>query len=333
MELLINNYPVDFKIENENSLPDIISFIGEWSKERGLIFLEVIINGKSYEVEGIENEVIENFEKINCLIESKAAIVFSSLDEGVIYCNRVIDFINKSLEGKEADENNVKDLSKGIEWLIEVLHKVANIIGLDVNQVKYRDRVVADFLIELNELSSDIVKEINNENFIDYLAGKKSFFEDLKEIFRILLLSDEMKEVILKSIDSPDVLMSSLHEIRESLPAELKNIENIAIDFQTGKDSDGSSKLNQFVDFLMKYTRVCYQVSPVFGIDLSKVIIDDMSMEDLNNSIMKFLNEISDAMESNDIVSFADILEYEIMPLLENLNRYVDTLINETRVK
>ena len=54
-----------------------------------------------------------------------------------------------------------------------------------------------------------------------------------------------------------------------------------------------------------------------------------MNMSDMKNLIMEFLNEISSAMESNDIVSFADILEYEIMPLLENIDKYIDALMNE----
>ena len=48
---------------------------------------------------------------------------------------------------------------------------------------------------------------------------------------------------------------------------------------------------------------------------------------------MNLLNSIIEAMEYNDIVSLADILEYEIMPATDNLHEYIDLLINNINEK
>ena len=41
-----------------------------------------------------------------------------------------------------------------------------------------------------------------------------------------------------------------------------------------------------------------------------------------------FLNQTIIILENNDIISLSDILEYEILPALEDLGEYLDLLID-----
>jgi hypothetical protein len=107
-----------------------------------------------------------------------------------------------------------------------------------------------------------------------------------------MALSIEMRDMILASIESPDVLYRSLMEITEVLPEQLKLLETIAISYQSGKDNLGSQHIQVFVDFIYKYLRTCYQVVPVFGIKAAEVVIDGISLEEKNQSINSLLGEI-----------------------------------------
>ena len=133
----------------------------------------------------------------------------------------------------------------------------------------------------------------------------------------------------MNSVESPDNLVVSIKKINDELPAQIKNIEEIAVAFQTGNDREGAQKIELFIDFIYQYVRTCYQVSPVFDIDLSEIVIDGISLLDKNSEIQNFLTEISEVLENNDIISLADILEYEIMPLLESVTAYLDLMIEK----
>ena len=70
-------------------------------------------------------------------------------------------------------------------------------------------------------------------------------------------------------------------------------------------------------------------MSPVFGVDLKEVVIDGISLDDKNRELQTLMNETMDIMENNDMISLADILEYEIKESLANIDRYIDLLLEQ----
>lgn len=143
----------------------------------------------------------------------------------------------------------------------------------------------------------------------------------------MLLLSEEMRSLIVQSIDSPDVLISSLRQTKEELTDQLAGIRTAAIAYQTGRDAEGSERLRGFIDFIYRYTRTCYQAVPMFQVDLSEIEVEGVSLEKKNRELRNLLHEVTMIMENNDIISLSDVLEYEIRPNLENLGTYIDVLL------
>jgi len=135
--------------------------------------------------------------------------------------------------------------------------------------------------------------------------------------------------LIIESIDSPDVLINSLKEIKEQLPEQKAILEKAAVSYQTGNDSQGMEQLFNFIDFMFNYTRTCYQISPVFDIALKDIVVGEESLEEKNRELQILLNETVDILENNDMISLADILEYEITESMENLELYIDLLLEK----
>jgi hypothetical protein len=137
--------------------------------------------------------------------------------------------------------------------------------------------------------------------------------------------------LVIQSIDSPDILLNSILNIKNEIKNQIKNLEEIAVSYQTKKDDIAAEKLELFISFIFNYSRTCYQISPVFEIDLEAVKVDNISLGRKNDEIQGHLNNIIDAMENNDIISLSDILEYEMKSSLENLGTYIDLLIDEIK--
>ena len=93
MEIRINNYPVEIVLENEKTVKDVIVSITGWINQKNLIFAGIDIDGTEYHIDDAPDLLIENISSINCLVQSRADIVYETVNEGIYYCDRVIDFL------------------------------------------------------------------------------------------------------------------------------------------------------------------------------------------------------------------------------------------------
>jgi len=167
---------------------------------------------------------------------------------------------------------------------------------------------------------------------VSYFAKTENIFELVKEMLRSLLLSEEMKKLIMHSVDSPDIIVSTLSSLNETVEDELQNLEDIAVAFTSGRDAEGADKLQRFVDFIFSFSRACHHAAPVFGIEMSGVVVNGKSMLDKSREIHDLLNETIAVMENQDYISLSDILEYEMKPALADIDQYIDLLIQKASI-
>ena len=326
MEIQINNYPVEIELEDEKTIKDVVDSISQWANSRALIFIGIDIDGNYFGLEEIPDLSIEGVSVLNCLVQSRADIVYETLNEAIIYCDKVIDYmVEIKQQGADADE--LEDLVSGMDWLQEVFSTVSHLLNMDMSEINFRDKNVdyyVNLLIEMKRTINLFLAE-NQENGVPQLDD--ALFHNLKEIYAIFMVSEEMKRLITESIDSPDTLIVSLKDIRTVLPEQVKNLEEAAVAYQTGKDDEAAEKLFQFIDFMFDFTRTCYQVAPVFNIDLREIVVDDISLDEKNRELQSLLHDTLEVMENNDMISLADILEYEIMESINNIDKYIEVLL------
>jgi len=326
VQVMINDCPVEFGLESEKNIADIVNSVSAWTRERDLIFYELFIDDRPYPVDAPPDRSLDEVGVINCIVQSKADIVFSSADEAMRYCDRVEAFTGSAGDTGALSVGDRADLVTGVSWLLEVFFKVVSLLGVDAGGVKYRDRALSYYARLLETLRDALTAADGAPGLNEALGAHEGIFADIKGIFRMLLLSDAMRSLIVQSVDSPDVLLSSLRQMGEELAEQLANVEAAAVAYQTGKDADAAGRLKGFVDFIYRYTRICSQIMPVFRVDLSEVEVNGVSMEKLNRDLRNLLHNVIEVMENSDIISLSDILEYEIKPALEGLRPYIDLL-------
>jgi hypothetical protein len=91
---VINNYPVEIMLENEKTAQDVVNSIGDWINQKNLIFIGVDIDGEHYNVDEAPETPVENINLINCLVQSRADVVYDTVNEAIVYCDRVMDFLH-----------------------------------------------------------------------------------------------------------------------------------------------------------------------------------------------------------------------------------------------
>lgn len=328
MELRINNYPVEIMLENEKNAKDIVNSIAEWINQKNLIFIGIDIDGEHHNIDDIPEIPIDKINVINCVVQSRADVVYDTVNEAIAYCDKVLDFLHH-LEEEPMDTDELEDMISGMEWLQEVFVTISALLRMDLKEIRYRDKNASLYVQSLEEMKHGVVRflsEMKDDGVVDI---DDSIFMSLREILAIFLVSEEMKRLVIESVDSPDVLINSLKDILKHLPEQKDILEKAAVSYQTGNDNQGMEQLFRFIDFMFGYTRTCYQVSPVFDVNLNEILVDGLSLEEKNRELKVMLNETLDIMESNDMISLADILEYEIKDIIDNLDQYIEILLKK----
>ncbi len=331
MEILINDCPVELQIEGGKTISDVIASVSKWTGERNLVFYEFYIDDERYSLEGAPDLGVDRVKVINCIVRSRPEMVISSADEAARYCERANTFIDRALESGEWESGEIGDLVSGITWLLDVLDVVSGLLGLKMEDTRFRDGTVSDLVRDVRDIGNALAALSGTGEGKEVLAGGRGLFADIVQVLRMFMVSDEMRSLIVQSIDSPDVLLSVLDETREELKGQLVNIQTAAVAYQAGKDATASERLGEFIDFIYRYIRTCHQIAPVFRIDLSEIEINGVTMERKNRDVSLLLNEVSAALEQNDIISLSDILEYEIAPALDSIGDYINLLLGRIR--
>ena len=109
MEVRINNYPVEILLENEKTVRDVINSLAEWINQKNLILAGVEIDGKEYSLEDAPLTAIEEIKVLNCLVQSRADVVYDTVNEAIVYCDRVVDFLS-NLEDNAMDDDELEDI-------------------------------------------------------------------------------------------------------------------------------------------------------------------------------------------------------------------------------
>ena len=153
----------------------------------------------------------------------------------------------------------------------------------------------------------DRVYESNN-GFIESILENKAEIEDHLEELRIfseniLIIAETRKNEII----TPE---KELEQLKNSFEKTAEEAGNVSILLQTGKDREAMETVIGFVEFLKKFSRI-------LGIlDIKKSIpVNKEAILEFNS----MLTELCSAIENSDSVLVGDLLEYEIIPVVENI--------------
>ncbi|HNU92450.1 MAG TPA: hypothetical protein PKO25_11335 [Spirochaetota bacterium] len=331
MEILINSLPVHFRLENEKNIADVIASVSGWARERELIFTEARINDEPYAVEALPDMPLEAVRSIDCVVRSRADVVISSLEEADAYCDRATAFIESALDAGRVDREAAASLEGGAGWLGEVVESTLSLLGTAPEETGCRDTNVREYLDRLNDFSSSVRSADSEDSLLAVFKTAGGVFSAIKEVLRMMLMSENLRRLVVQSLESPDVLVHSLEKIREEAPAQSEVLAETVQLYQQGRDSEASKKFHSFVEFVYDYTRACYQCVPVFRIDTSGIEIEGVTLEERNRELNDMLSEILSSLENNDIISLSDILEYEMRPRIETIGAYIDAVLAEIR--
>jgi len=294
MQIILNDQALDFKIEDEKNLGDILSSVDVW------------------------------------LEKASYALVFISIDGIIIDDLNFVEMQKRELSSINTitiKAASVLDLHK--DAIGSVLPLYAN---LEDTMRKLIETPQDSILIKSFEEVKAKIKE-NYNNYISFISPDELSlldysFESLDN-FTVLKTKSE-REISLKLVqDTEKLLHERLNEMHAPIDELIKakvffsNIKekflNVSILLQTGKENIAMQNITLLTEFLSKLFRlfVCLKQENTELFNASKAYLDKLT---------KTFTEINTAFEKKDSILLGDLIEYEVIATLEEFFLKIETL-------
>lgn len=287
MTLTVDKTPIDFTLEDGDSLQDVINSISNWLKKDHLIIEKLYINDNDYSQKSFDIDL----DSINSIeIET---IAFNELNINNI--SWIIYFFNSLISAIES-------------WNTKVL-----------GQVKKEIPFVLELLPTLLSINNSLKEDIYSNQIEDLLTKYDYFQCDEKSIDKDSVIS-HFKNIVLLLNERLNEFTNPKEELKTTillLNSFREDIESISLLLQSGKEDEAAKIMTKFTNVFQKLIRIV-----TFNINNSE-ISGDNSINEFTKELNDILSELLEGYESQDVVLIGDILEYELSPRIEELSKMI----------
>ncbi len=291
MEIRINNETVDFTLEHEKVLGEVVDGIGEWLAINGFTMTSIRKDSKNLKLgERLEwqDDPIEEISSIDITALHPTDLTVEKLTAAIQY----LDLIKE--EGDLASPV-VADLLKGVDDVSQMIDDavLSERTGDDTFGSRFKALAYATGILSGNT---------STERFDDFL----NYVSELEVVLR-----SRFRE-----------LTDPVTELRACVPLLRQVLEqtgDIAVLLQTGEDAKAIGQIIRFLEVSQKMLRLIHNLGEQAVVDLPGLTVDGVPVGEFAAGLNGYLIELSEAIEAGDTVLTGDLLEYEIGPRLNAL--------------
>lgn len=318
MIIRINDEKLDFTIEKEQDLQDVLSSIENWVGGEGGIIQKVLVEGEDVpladEAEGLHRDItsIGEIEVYAATKERYAAETLTTLGD---YIHMILD---RSLEPDP--HSSYEKIMEGLETVVEAVRDSSLVLGIRVGLVTGSGiRPLDGVLRELDGL-----RKRYERRYFDS-EGRSAIVSRLEEL--LAHVPKLLKWAVVKnSVTFDEVEKNRKRDYFSEVLTDFKTIlgdtemvfEKIAESLQIGNDGEAMGDIYRVTEILDECIELL-KVAEGHGIDKEKLQGTGTQAEKTFRDMSSRLNETYEALKLGDMVTVGDIMEYEIHPLWKRL--------------
>ena len=310
MEILVDKKPIDFELEGGETLQEVISALNEWTARGNNVIMDLKLNGDPISLDEAltSSRKVEEIETLEMEMQGIEEMALSSLYEARDYLPRLIAGVDET-----TDLVKLKEFADGLAWIDKIIAKVGSLLKLDYNKICIDEESIEEKRAKLKEVEGLLGQEIRQENIGGATTVLKEKAESILEDWTAVL--PQLIEEIPQKVD-PQNLLNRLKEISSRIPAISKQIEKVSVDLQTGNEAEAMQQFQGIIDELSDMIHLLREARGSFDLDYQTIKVKDQTVEERSQELDELLSEIITAFENEDVVMLADLLEYELSPLL-----------------
>ncbi len=323
MEIYINGEELDFQLEDEKNLKEVMESVIDWAFKEGKVVDQIVINETPFleDFDKLKNFPIESVKTLKITVIDIFVLVKNSLSEIQRYLAEVVEII------EQKDNFNIDELTKivsGINWIVKIINKCDKLY----NYTKHFTSDTFNYKRDLKNLEKNskilekFIKNNQTERGIEFLKSDISSSLNLW-ISNIDKLNDFTVSASSGITASREKVANQIYNIIVKIPDMQELIKSTVVDLQSGEEKESMKNIEIIAGTIESIISLLQVIKTTFSLDYNKIFYEEKSIAEFNKEIKDTLSEIVEAFENKDNVLIADLLEYEFLPRLE---RYVEIL-------
>jgi hypothetical protein len=289
---------MDITLENEETLGEVVHGVRAWLGDSSFAISSIEYDGTTVvpgENSGWEETELSSVETLNITVLSPGEQYAQDLH--TIY--QFVMLLHKALSA--GNDKVLGELQKEAPYVInsldEVLGKRASGYGKKLAELMEAAGVAAG---ELTPRVQDLL----------------SFTKNLA-----IILEDRIREATAPLAELKNTA-TTLQELNPKLM-------DVSVLLQTGKDREAMNSVIEFTELAEKLIRI-YRILERGALpDIAGIEVEGVRFDAFYKELNENLRELVEAFDAQDSVLIGDLLEYEVVPRTERLQRYIDTIEEE----
>ena len=285
MEILVNQTPLDFELQDTISLPQVINHIEDWAGQNNYYVLDYTYTTTGTATTQNETSIMSSdIAKLEIQVGDQGDLIEQNLIEVSTYIDKAGSFIADSVQNeKELPNDEITNIQEGFSWIQDVLQSVKKQMQIGASE-------------EFNHALDNITSlELNVESMMPAL--------------QVLAVLRNHVLIWLKQYNFSKLSQADYEKLKNELQADIPklhdSIEQIATNLTVGKEAEALMKLEGIVPFLS---------------DVLAAINVEGKNEDICTELISVLNNLTTALDSNDSVTAADLVDYDLRELLDKIS-------------
>ncbi len=201
----------------------------------------------------------------------------------------------------------IKLNEENVQWDPKGQNQLGDLLEEFVNKRFFRDEFIATIRINGEEVPEDVLPTMKAK--------------PMSEVNSIEITTDTFRNVSIRALDSMDEYVEGLVAL----------VEQSADKFRTEDETSANKNFINCVEGLQTFVGIIDKVKTINGLDFEAMRYEDNALATKEQELLQVLNTLFETQKRRDWIALADILEYELAPLVGEWKEILRLIANNLR--
>jgi hypothetical protein len=329
MDIFINNQKAEVVIENEKNAFEVIMALSDFAaKQSPQHFISnIIVDRKEYSFADEDRLKAIKVREIK-KIELETNDIYGITNLTMTQIERFLELLKEIFNDKSFNEKII-EIKESIAWMTSGVNKILQIFSINKNEKLKQEKDIfneyCDELTRIIDMHDKIPDKDNNELTV------KIKDEALTCISGLSLSLKKIKKWLVFTCNMPDkdFVLENINKLLDDISRIIPSLGNMPLLFQTGEDNEAMNIIHSLSTILEESIEMFVLFKENFKLHLDKYTVKEVSFEEFFKTITLKLKELIEAIEKNDSVLISDLLEYEFIPNVEEIQNIIEKIKTE----
>lgn len=316
MKIYIDNDPLDFKLENEKNIHDVLASLEKWLAGFERLPIEINLDGKQISEKNMLTTHATPVEQVQELHINTASITEVKGEN----CLEILSYLGKFFSRMEQGDRETvtKEALEGLIWVNKSVRLLSALNGINLRAFPEADDSLHDNLDLITVQIDSLVRIPDLEKrYNEFIAHTAPLLEKMG------IQVEQFVSYIARRMKSEIDLEERLVILSESFTSLSRRVAGVASDLQTGQEERAMLTIQETAVMIEDLLSVLNKVSLSGDVQLKDVVINEQPLDGWMNRLQEIGYEIIEAFKNEDSVLLGDLFEYELSEQLEQAVKYI----------